>query len=301
MKSLRKKIILGCVVISFLLTAPSSAQWCQQFWIKVADNKGSIPYTLLFGNHFAATNGYGAQKDSLNPIIIEREAPPCGTDLCVVWRPPWLNVNWGNGFLTYDFRGYIYSEQRDTFLLYFINPQAPDADITLTWPDAVYLGSRCNSMFMSESTGKISTIDMFSQSSITIPAAGDSGISKVYIYKSRVFIIDEYDECWTVVNEKFLYSQPQYYLSQNYPNPFNPTTSIKYQLPFNSQVKLKIYNVLGQTEALLTDEIQQAGFKSATWNANDAASGVYFYKLEAVSVSDPSKIFSQIRKMILIK
>jgi hypothetical protein len=93
----------------------------------------------------------------------------------------------------------------------------------------------------------------------------------------------------------------QYSLEQAYPNPFNPTTTIKYSLPVDSRVILKVYNTLGQVVTILSDEIQQAGFKSAKWDATGISSGVYFYKLEAVSVSEPGKTFTQVKKMVLVR
>jgi len=70
-------------------------------------------------------------------------------------------------------------------------------------------------------------------------------------------------------------------LSQNYPNPFNPTTQIGYALPIDCQVKLEIYNTLGQKVATLVDAKQKAGYKTARWNASSFSSGIsraYFYK-----------------------
>jgi plastocyanin len=92
-----------------------------------------------------------------------------------------------------------------------------------------------------------------------------------------------------------------YALDQAFPNPFNPTTRINYQLPFKSRVTLKVYDMLGQTLTTLTDEVQNSGFKSVEWNANNAASGIYFYRLQAVNVDDPAQTYSQVRKMVLIK
>jgi hypothetical protein len=74
-------------------------------------------------------------------------------------------------------------------------------------------------------------------------------------------------------------------LFQNYPNPFNPTTNIQYSLSKPSQVKLSIYNLLGQVIKLLTNSFQNAGEYTLVWDATDnennpVSSGIYFYRLE---------------------
>ena len=93
----------------------------------------------------------------------------------------------------------------------------------------------------------------------------------------------------------------EYSLDQNYPNPFNPVTTIKYGLPEDSRVTLEVFNVLGQVIAKLADEVQSAGFKSVVWNGADAASGIYFYKLGAQSVSELNRSFRLVRKVVLLK
>jgi hypothetical protein len=90
-------------------------------------------------------------------------------------------------------------------------------------------------------------------------------------------------------------------LGQNYPNPFNPTTMLRFALPEASEVQLVIFNVLGQVVKTFADGMQEAGYHEVEWNASNVASGLYFYRLDATSVSDPSKRFSQIRKMVLIR
>jgi GH18 family chitinase/photosystem II stability/assembly factor-like uncharacterized protein len=83
-------------------------------------------------------------------------------------------------------------------------------------------------------------------------------------------------------------------LQQNYPNPFNPSTIIKYDLPKDSRVTLKIYDVLGREVATLVNGEERAGFKSAVWNATGFASGVYFYRLQAGD-------YTATRKLLLLK
>ena len=76
----------------------------------------------------------------------------------------------------------------------------------------------------------------------------------------------------------------EFFLSQNYPNPFNPTTTISYGLPKDSNVKLEIFNLLGQRVMTLLDERQTAGYKSIIWDGRDnngqsVSSGIYFYRV----------------------
>ncbi|MCP4633667.1 MAG: T9SS type A sorting domain-containing protein [candidate division Zixibacteria bacterium] len=70
-------------------------------------------------------------------------------------------------------------------------------------------------------------------------------------------------------------------LSQNYPNPFNPATTIKYALPIDSDVRLEVYNLLGQKVETLIDGKHHAGYHTIIWNGNHYASGIYFYAMHA--------------------
>ncbi len=92
-----------------------------------------------------------------------------------------------------------------------------------------------------------------------------------------------------------------YALQQAYPNPFNPSTTIAYQLPVKSRVRLDVYDELGRLVTTLVDGVQESGYKKAGWNAGTCASGVYFYRLEAASVSSPGDNFTQVKKVILMK
>lgn len=126
-----------------------------------------------------------------------------------------------------------------------------------------------------------------------------------YIYVSLKFLLNE-----EVIPEgKIPLSTPQvlykdeidspnqpveYALSQNYPNPFNPLTTIQFNLPKASQVKLEIFNILGQKVETLTDQYYEAGYHELTWDAYNMATGVYLYRIEAGD-------FINEKKMVLMK
>jgi len=88
-------------------------------------------------------------------------------------------------------------------------------------------------------------------------------------------------------------------LFQNYPNPFNPTTVIGYQLPVDSRVSLKVYNLLGQEVRTLVDGDRKAGFHQETFDARDIASGVYVYQLRGGNNSRGD--FVARKRMLLLK
>ena len=86
----------------------------------------------------------------------------------------------------------------------------------------------------------------------------------------------------------------EYKLSQNYPNPFNPTTQIKYSVPKNSFITIKVYNLLGQEVITLFDGFRQRGNYTAVFNASLLTSGIYFYRMTTNNFIDT-------KKMILLK
>mgnify|MGYP001555344761 CR=1 FL=1 len=84
-------------------------------------------------------------------------------------------------------------------------------------------------------------------------------------------------------------------LNQNYPNPFNPTTTISFELPVTSNVRLTVYNTIGQRVATLVNgKPMSAGVHAVGFNAQGLSSGLYIYRLEAGN-------YSQVRSMMLVK
>lgn len=98
-----------------------------------------------------------------------------------------------------------------------------------------------------------------------------------------------------VGNSKITSSVPgSYTLSQNYPNPFNPTTKISFTLPKNSDVKLVVFDILGKEVTTLVNDYRTAGTHEITFNADNLASGVYLYRIEAGD-------FKDVKRMMLVK
>ncbi|NLT49337.1 MAG: T9SS type A sorting domain-containing protein [Ignavibacteria bacterium] len=140
-----------------------------------------------------------------------------------------------------------------------------------------------------------------------IAGAGNSNSPKVYSFTDNTpaasttlsYRLKQID-----LNGSFTYSKEitvdaaalpsEYSLEQNYPNPFNPTTTISYQLPMNSMVTLKVYNVLGKIVAELVNENQGAGNYEVTFDASQLSSGIYFYQIQAGE-------YIAAQKMILMK
>jgi hypothetical protein len=107
--------------------------------------------------------------------------------------------------------------------------------------------------------------------------------------------VDVHVEERTAIGEQTSAGLPAAYgLSQNYPNPFNPRTVLEYDLPRSGEVRLTVYNVLGQKVAELVRSHLPAGYHHAVWDASGLASGVYFARLEAGA-------YSRTVKMLLLR
>ncbi len=95
-------------------------------------------------------------------------------------------------------------------------------------------------------------------------------------------------------------SPDKFVLSQNYPNPFNPTSTIEYALKEPSNVRLIVYNILGQEVAKLINEYQSDGYYSVQFSGSSLPSGVYVYEIQAKG-NNGNLLFTDIKKMLLLK
>jgi hypothetical protein len=114
-----------------------------------------------------------------------------------------------------------------------------------------------------------------------------------YFYRLKQLDNDGKFEYSSIV-EIDIRNSTEYSLEQNYPNPFNPNTIIKFTIPEAGNVKIKLFNLLGEEIQTLVDEIKTAGTHLINFNAQNLNSGVYLYKIETGT-------FTQVYKMTLIK
>jgi hypothetical protein len=104
-----------------------------------------------------------------------------------------------------------------------------------------------------------------------------------------------------IVSSQFL-NPVEYSLEQNYPNPFNPSTKIRYQLPKETKVTIKIYDILGAEVISLVNEKKEPGYYEVELNGKDLSSGIYFYRMMASDLSSGSgQVFVETKKMILLR
>jgi hypothetical protein len=121
------------------------------------------------------------------------------------------------------------------------------------------------------------------------------------IYNYRLKQIDNNGNFdYLILNSTIEIGIPEkYIISQNYPNPFNPTTKINFELPFDSKVKIAVYDMLGrELKILINNELKKAGYYTIDFNANNLASGIYIYRMIANNL-DKDFIFT--KKMVIIK
>ncbi len=178
------------------------------------------------------------------------------------------------------------------------NANVVDGKVNLTWVTATETNNSGFAIERSSNGGEFTQVGFVKGKGTTTERTSYSFVdnsvtSGKYTYRLKQVDFDgSYEYSKTV--EVNVGLPTEFSLSQNYPNPFNPTTTINFALPKASNVKLTIYNALGKEVAVLVNGNLEAGNHSAVWNAENNASGMYFFKLEAGN-------FTSTKKMMLIK
>ncbi len=272
-------------------------------WTNISGNLPNIPHNDFFvdpnnTSHYYAANDFGVYRSTDSGTTWAREGlgfpfvPAMDFDYAVSNGVRYLRVGThGRSAFETDL-DFIVPVELTSF-----TANALDGNIELNWTTATELN---NSGFEIQR----SINDEGFENIAFIPGFGTTTDPKEYSYidenisgfiKYRLKQIDfngnyEYSKI-VEVNSLLNLS---YELRQNYPNPFNPITNITYILPSSSQVKLTVFNSVGETVELLINEAQSEGKYDVVWNAASYPSGVYFYKLETGS-------FIETKKMILLR
>ena len=225
-------------------------------------------------------------------------------DVCEYQRTPWSGTVYAETSYTrfHDTDLVLYELQSGNHQLFF-DRLVPYADQAWHFPAAL---DDSQSVYRYQPVDSSNKASLFSVSLVSFGGSrtsynfswkADSGLTQMdYLYwwmwgqtkYSAVLIQSSLTGVLAPLNNRALPEQPS--LLQNYPNPFNPTTTIEFDLPNRTGIKIDIYNVLGQNICTLLDETKPAGRYSVPFDGSNLPSGVYFYRLQAGSHTDMKKM-----------
>jgi hypothetical protein len=235
---------------------------------------GSITDTLYFGVN--PDNTVGIDDNVALGEYLETQAPPLPPppfpyDARFITLPGRVNAyptGLGTGTFT-DYRPYASPSQVDSFLVYFQGENVKTTDITLSWPAG--LGQYSDQWEIRPYLlDYFPVTDMLQNTSVVVPASAP--FKQVLIIKSGLAVSVEQPKSAIPAHMT---------LRQNYPNPFNPSTLISFALARTSDVRLDVFNLLGQKVRTIVNTRLNAGVHSVTFEAGDLESGMYFYRLTA--------------------
>ncbi len=197
-------------------------------------------------------------------------------------------------------KSYVYTDQNATPVeLTTLNATLSESDVILIWQTATEVNNYgfeiLRSTLDSEEWEKIGFVEGHGNSyspkdyvftDLSVPAGK-------YLYRLKQLDINGAFEYSNSI-EVDLSAPVKYELSQNYPNPFNPTTVIKYSIPEDNFVTIKLYDILGKEITTLVNDYKTTGKYKVLLNGSKLSSGIYIYSIQAGD-------FKEIKKMILQK
>lgn len=246
----------------------SDRNW--RIYLGVENDKGASDKLALFGVKDDATDSFDLKYDYPKPP----NPPGNASSVQIYFYHPEWNFVLGPYFAS-DIRQPFTSVKSWKF--YVKNNSNVSSEIKLTW-NITEVPSNFDLILKDVSTGL--TVDMRRQYNYRFNAA--AGEVREFAFDAVTYI-EETSEI-----------PVKYALYQNYPNPFNPLTTIEFDIPEKTSVKLIIYDVLGKDIAVVVDGELEPGKYKVNFNASGLPSGVYFYHLKAGK-------FSSVKKMILLK
>ena len=203
----------------------------------------------------------------------------------------------GNGFYKLE-SDYFVPVELATF-----NAQLVDEEVVLNWTTASELnnqGFEIEHSFDNESFSKIGFVPGFGTTTEMKSYSFRISDVEAGINYYRLKQLD-FDGTTTIYNSIEVDGPipNTFVLNQNHPNPFNPSTTISFSLPVESNVNIKLFNMLGQEVAQITEKDFQAGNHNVEFNAADLSSGAYVYSLEAKGIN--GSIYKSTKKMLLLR
>ncbi|MDA0986787.1 MAG: N-acetylmuramoyl-L-alanine amidase [Bacteroidetes bacterium] len=263
-------------------------------------NNGYFLFDSLFhGNYKLVFDLGGGKKDTVSHDLAKSDLKfldkilPSFTPPSITYSSP---KNGDTSVSVTAVMGVIFSKEMDTTSVKNAFSISPNLAVTTQWTNGnKTFVFRANDK-LPYSTNFIIKIDSSARSKIgiAIDGNGDGVAGDAFIIKFRTVSQPDFVKLDNSIPLKFV-------LNQNYPNPFNPTTVIRFGIPNESNVRITIFNSLGQQVDEVVNERLNASFYEVNWNALNKPTGLYFYKIEAVDVTNPNNIFTQTKKMMLVK
>ncbi len=270
----------GTIVDSFM----NVENWVQP---KLNSNSSDLDTSLTAFEYLQGTQTVGAGSGKLDYVF----SNPDG--VCYLETSPHISLGTDSAS---KFGIWIYGDLSYNVIAFkFNNSSNKTSEInsdTLTWTGWKFIEIPLDSIKLSGEMF-LNSIVIKNKSSVTnYPAGSLSG--SIYIDGIQVY---NYNQV-TGIKDKKPQLVNNYKLFQNYPNPFNPSTTIKYQIPKDGFVFLKIYNIIGQEVATIVNQFKKAGSYEINFDASSVtgglSSGIYFYTLK-------SGDFTKTNKFVLLK
>ena len=276
--------------------------WCGLGFNVYYDNNGNPAINIGGLAKFDGNNWYiyntgnsGLPFDNVGRIAFDSE----GVLWLATWHPGVAGIEYGGGLTKFDGINWTtYNIDNSPLTSNTIFDIAVDKDDNLwlsTCAGGLVKYDRKNSWAVYNILN--SGIAFNSQNVVAIDSYGNKWIghneSGVSVFREGGVIITE------IKKNNFSKIVNSFSLDQNYPNPFNPTTTIKYQIPNDGLVTLKIYDELGREVKTLVNQYESKGKYDVNFNASNLSSGIYFYQLRSLSSS--GKNYVSTKKMLLLK
>ncbi|MCB9210066.1 MAG: T9SS type A sorting domain-containing protein [Ignavibacteriales bacterium] len=262
------------------------------------DYDGTVLHFISYEGAITATDGVAAGETSIDIGVSESSSTPIGSSLGLEGSgTDFTNFTWT--VFTTATPGFPNDNQPLPVELVLLTTEINENNIDIIWQTETEVNNygfeierksetkNWNQIGFVEGHGNSNSPKYYTYSDNSVNASGK------YSYRLKQIDINGTFEYSKIV--EVIFTAPKdFELTQNYPNPFNPETSIQFNLPIDANVKLSVFNVLGEEVVQLINGFKSAGIHNVTFDGGSINSGIYFYKIEANN-------FMQIRKMILQK